>query len=320
MTIRYPGAAAAALALWTAACAPADPPAHVETYEARVLVRPAGGVDVHEALAIGTDAGSFRRIVAIAHADAITFVAASIDGRPLAPGTGGAPGLRVADGRTLDVRWAFTASAGATHALTLDYRLDRAVEISGARGRVELRLLDAPRAFDVGEARLSLLPPPGVALYANSGIAEAGWTVAHAEGGIRGERRGVGRGDTATLVAALPIDPSIMADPVWQTNLARADQFAAAFVSGGLFIVVVGSGVLWIVRLQHPRGQRGDEDERRIVRRGLRRGGAACIVLSIAAGAATALTLASFGPAAMAVPASILIVGVAFVAASPWLV
>jgi hypothetical protein len=72
--------------------------------------------------------------------------------------------------------------------------------------------------------------------------------------------------------------------------------------------------------LQHPRGQRGDEDERRIVRRGLRRGGAACIVLSIAAGAATALTLASFGPAAMAVPASILIVGVAFVAASPWLV
>ena len=177
---------------------------------------------------------------------------------------------------------------------------------------MRLRVLDASREFDVVHARLIVQPPAGVHLDDASGIAEAGWTVTRVGNGMAGDRQGLDPEERATIAAALPVDVTRMTDPVWQLDEERAGQFAAAFLSGGLFILIVGAGVLGIVRFEHPRGRTGDEAERRVVRRGLLLGGAACVLLSGAAAAATSLALGRYGPWPMAIPLSILVVGLLF--------
>jgi hypothetical protein len=292
-------------------CTSGGPRATADAFSAVFRVSPDGSVLVREEMRVRVDpaATSFDRRVVFDRADGVMFSSASLDGRVIGRDD---PSLEVRDGKALNVRWQFAAGSP-SHTLVLEYRAVNVVEIHGRRGHVRLRVLDPSRRFDVVEARLALQPPQGVQLDELSGVSEAGWTVARVDGGVAAERRGLAANETATIAGELPIDPSRMTDPTWQINEERADQFAAAFISGGLFILVVGAGILWIVRFEHPSRRKDDEAERRVVRRGLRLGGLACIVLSGLTALVTWIALAPFGIAAMAVPVSILIVGLVFV-------
>jgi uncharacterized ion transporter superfamily protein YfcC len=88
-----------------------------------------------------------------------------------------------------------------------------------------------------------------------------------------------------------------------------------------LFILVIGGGVLWIVRFQYPRRRRdagplteSEDRERSAVRAGLRTSGLVSVVLSVVLALVTWLTLSHFGWWPMSLPASILIVGLVFLA------
>jgi hypothetical protein len=303
-------AVAAALCL-AAACSRSGPRAVADTFTATLQIQPDGRVDVTEHLVVrlGQGATTFERRVTPIRADRVEFVSATLDGRPLDQAAGD---LDVDAGRSLRVRW--KVADGATHEFGLQYRAENAVEIQGRRGYVRLIILDAARQFDVRSATFSVEPPAGVSLEERSGMGEAGWTVARTENGILAERRDLAAADSATAVVELPIDPSGMKDPTWQMNEERATQFAPAFISGGLFILVIGAGILWIVRFEHPKRRTDDEAERRIVRRGLRLGGLACIALSVLAWVVTWLFLGQYGMSPMAIPASIFIVGIIFLA------
>jgi len=298
------------------------PRAAVETFDASVRVRTDGGADIRETLTLlsAPTATTFERVVTFTRADGLWFLSASLDGREITRETSAGSPIAFSDGKALRVRYTFPAAVDARRTLTLVYQAKNVVEISGRRGRVRLTLLDKARNFDVGQARLAILPPAGVGLLDQSGLSEAGWNVAHLDGGIAGERAKLAADESASVDAQLPIEPSEMGDPVWQLNAERVDQFALAFISGGLFILVVGVGVIWIVRFEHPRRRTDDEEERKVVRRGLKLGGLACVALSGAAYAVAVLALSQFGIWPLAMPASILIVGLLLVAVSSWIV
>ena len=57
-------------------------------------------------------------------------------------------------------------------------------------------------------------------------------------------------GDSATLVADLSIDAGTLPRPTWQEYKERATFLVPAFLSAGLFIVVVGLGVVVMVVAQ----------------------------------------------------------------------
>lgn len=305
--------AVVAAALCFAACTGTRPRTVADTFTAVLQIQPDGGLDVQEHMTVRIDQDTtvFERRVTPVRADGVEFVSATLDGRTLDRAAGV---LDVDAGPSLRVRWRLAGDVG-THEFGLQYRAANAVEIQGHRGYVRATILDAARQFDVRSATFSVLAPPGVSLAKRSGMGEAGWTVARtAEGGVSAERRDLAAADTATVAVELPIDPAGMKDPAWQLNDERAEQFALAFLSGGVFILVVGAGILWIVRFEHPRRRTDDEAERRVVRRGLRLGGLACVALSILALVVTWLFLGQYGLSPMAIPASIFIVGIIFLA------
>jgi hypothetical protein len=53
-------------------------------------------------------------------------------------------------------------------------------------------------------------------------------------------------------MAEFAIDAATMPRPRWQDDERRAQDMMPAFLSGGLFILVVAAGILWIVRFQYP--------------------------------------------------------------------
>ena len=58
-------------------------------------------------------------------------------------------------------------------------------------------------------------------------------------------------------MADVGIDTSSIAEPDWQRYQDWARDLIPALISGGLFILVIGAGVLWIVRFQYPRRRPG---------------------------------------------------------------
>jgi hypothetical protein len=83
-------------------------------------------------------------------------------------------------------------------------------------------------------------------------------------------------------------------------------------------MLVIGAGVLWIVRFQYPRRRppvaisEAEERERAAVRSGLRLTGVVSIALSGVLALVTWLTLSHFGVWPMSLPVSILLIGVVF--------
>jgi len=310
------------LALGIGCAAPATPRATVETFDATLQVAADGTVDVEEQMRVrlAEHATAFDRTIDLDRADAVQFLGATLDGHALTRDLSASTHVVVTEGRTLGVRWEFPVLATAPHILTLRYRARGVIEIHGTNGRVALTVLDPSRRFDVAEARLTLLPPGDTVLREGSGISEAGWTVARTGRGITGTRRELAPAETATAIGTLAIDLGQLTDPTWELNEERADQFMAAFLSGGAFVLIVGVGILWIVRFEHPRGRTGDEDERRLVRRNLRLGGLVSVAFSAAAGWLMWVTLQPYGVWPMAVPASILVVGFLFLALGGWIV
>ena len=70
-------------------------------------------------------------------------------------------------------------------------------------------------------------------------------------------------GDSATLIAGLSIDAGTLPRPVWQEYKERATFLVPAFISAGLFIVVVGLGVVVMVVAQRQHVDRGRSGRRR---------------------------------------------------------
>ena len=325
--VAWPRPSALALATLVSASACASPPPFsVSLAEVVLSVRPDGAIDVREAWTVRfTDAGPsrFDRRVALERSDALVFESASLDGTVIPPGEQGDNAVEVNDDRDLRIAWTFRASDTATHVFGLAYRAAGAVAVRGSRGSIRQVAVPAGRAFSIEHANVRFAVDPGMHRFDGAGIAEAGWTVSRTSDGIAGERSGLAPADGATVMAEVAIDPAVIAEPSWQRYEDWTRDLIPAFVSGGLFILVVGGGVLWIVRFQYPRlkgGQKPPTDaearDRQAVRAGLRTSGHVAVVLSAVLAVVTWLTLSHFGWWPMSLPISIFVVGVVFVGVS----
>ena len=320
MTIRTLGLAFAVLAVST--CGPA-PSLSVQRVDVTLRVRPDGAIDVRETLAVrfdSPDATHFERRVALERADSFRFESASIDGTRIEPGSPGSTTLDVNDRRDLRVVWTFPPSS-ATRVFELVYRANGAVAVRGSRGTVRHAAIPGGRAYRIEHATVRLAVDSDMHRFEGAGIAEAGWTVSRTSDGIAGERIGLAPTDGATVMAEVGIDPAVITEPSWQRYGDWTRDLIPAFVSGGLFILIIGGGVLWIVRFQYPRRKFGtaaltatELRERTVVRTGLRTSGLVAVVLSLVLAVVTWLTLSHFGWWPMSLPISILAVGLVFLA------
>ena len=319
MTIRAFSAACAVIA--ASACGPAASWS-VQRVEVALRVQPAGSIDVRETMSVrfnGPDSSRFERKIALERADSLAFVSASIDGARIEPGSHGNTALDVDDGDNLAVVWTFPPSPNATRAFELVYRANGAVAVRGSRGTIRYVAVPDGRTYSIEEATVQLAVDPEMHRFDGAGIAEAGWTVSRTADGIAAERSDLAPTEGATVMAEVGIDPAVIAEPSWQRYQDWADDLIPAFVSGGLFILVIGGGVLWIVRFQYPRRRRDagplsepEDRERSAVRTGLRTSGLVAVVLSVVLGFVTWLTLSHFGWWPMSLPVSILAVGLVF--------
>jgi len=220
-----------------------------------------GSVEVRETIvlrATPTDGARFERVIRKQHADALFDLSATIDGRP-APEGRGAGHIRVQHGRPTRVRFEFDPTPNSTRTLMLQYRVAGVVALSGGRGRFEWEALAPRRRFDIADARIELALPERTVQYGPAGVAEAGWTVSETARGITSERRNLPRDEAATIVATMSTTTMALAEPRWQFNEAKSVEFMPAFLSGAIFILVIGAGVIWIVRFQHPHPRPGPD-------------------------------------------------------------
>jgi hypothetical protein len=321
MTCRAIGSAAAALfvlVLVSAGCraGAARSTGHVDIV---AELTPDGVLDVRETFVLqlhGTPPQTFAWQIDADRADVLAFVSASKDGQTLVRDGSGDTRVAVRDGRRLAVTWTFPQPSAGRAVLGLSYRVHGAVAIHGMRGSIRRTLIAPRRGYDISTARIAFAVSEAAQLFDGTGLAEAGWTVSRIPRGIAAERQGLGADDPATLVAEVSVDRALATEPTWQRHAAWAQELVPAFISGGVFILVIGGGILWIVRFQYPKARRlgtaADERERDGVRAGLRTGGLVSITLALGLAAFTWLVLDHLGPWAQALPVSIFVVGAVF--------
>jgi hypothetical protein len=288
---------------------PIPPTFDADRFETEIVINPDGSLDVHERItgrAIG-GAQVFERYAGSRQADGITAIASTGDGAAVvldAAGTnrrGGGPSLRA--------RWTLPSGTAETHTFEWRYKVSGAIAVESARGRLRWPLLAENRAFAVRDVEVRLRVSPPGQLLGGSGMAEANWTVARVPDGITAKRTAVGL-DPATLLAEVSIEPRTVIRPAWQVSADLRREFGPAFLSGALFMLVIGIGVIWIVwwRLR----AHGSDAERRHTAVGFR---TTALVGFVFAGLCAALAhwlLHRFGWLAQMIPASMMLVALGF--------
>jgi hypothetical protein len=196
--------------------------------------------------------------------------------------------------------------------LGLRYRVEGALALEGRQRRLTWAVIPPDRAEPIGRAEVTFQVPDGVAILMPSGIGESGWEVSVAPGQLRASRSGVPAGEGATLLSLVSGDTFPVREPDWQFNRARTAELAPAFVAGGLFILVVGVGIV-VMLWWHDRGvpdRRGLFDREN--RTQLRISGIVVLVAGVVGVPLTDWLLGRFGPWPQALPISLVVSGLLF--------
>lgn len=145
---------------------------------------------------------------------------------------------------------------------------------------------------------------------------EQGWTVTRQAHLVTALKSTVAATESATLIVPFAVDPSAIAEPRWQFNGERGRELAPAFISAGLFILVIGAGALVMIRVQYPRkkGAPKPDVDRARVARGLRTAGIVTVLFGVASVPVVQWTLGHYGGWPMAMPASVIASGIGFLA------
>ena len=272
-----------------------------------------GSLLVEETIRVRIDQpiSTFRRASPTFRHDGIDEVRATLDGRDV-PHQQGPTHYSWRDDE-FEVVWTFPAMTG-EHTFGVTYRAMGVVEVSGIRGRVSWIAMPPNRGFDIATMNVSLALPQGVVQIGDPWVMEAGWTVAREPLGMRATRTGVPAGEGVHVGAEFTIDTLNLPQPGWQYHQARAEEFKLAFLSAGLFLLVVAAGIVVMIRLRLSGIEPGParETERATTAQGLR----ITAIVTIAAGAAgwflVQVTLGTFGPWPYSLPICTILSGAVF--------
>lgn len=280
----------------------------VVSFDAELRLQQDGSVLVQERIQLpkGPQPATLeRRLTTLRHEGMTEVTATAADPQVAYPGT------VEQSGDTTVVRWTFGDVPART--LTLSYRAHGVVFVSGLRGRVSVEVLPPGHGLAIERARVSLFYPAASIVMGDPWVEEAGWDVAHVPGGVQASRTAVDPRASLTIGGEFSIDTLGLAEPAWQYHGARAKEFMPAFVSGGLLMLVVGAGILGMVRMRHPARLPAEADpERPAVARGLSISGLVTIAAAVISVPVVAATLSTFGPWPYALPAGTFVAGLMF--------
>ncbi len=315
--------AALALAGLAASCAKPIGDGDIDSFVVHAVLEPDGNLVVTESIDLGSGPEALTRVIDSEFADGAEFIEFAVDDRPIEPG--GALAVDATADHGLAVRWTPATSADAGTSVRLRYMLERVAAVGEPRGRLEWNALLPGHRHNVADARLRLDLPEGSRFHDGTGIGQAGWTVTVDGGQLEATRSGIGAGEAATLLAVFDVDRRYVQQSDWERDLDLRGQFYYALVAAGLFIVVIGFGILIVLRLQYPPPARVPADEReklvgdrQMVARGLKTSAIASLLLALALAGAAALWLASLGPAVYAIPGSIAFVAALLLVSGFW--
>jgi hypothetical protein len=303
----------------------ARPPAiaSVDRFDASIVLEFDGSATVFERITVrpaGSAHAVLERRIAADRTDGILDVLASMDG-PDGAVPGGTGQVTVDAGRDPAGRWRLPPAAGGPYVLELRYRATGVVEIQGMRGTFSWPVLPTDRQYDIGTATVSLRLPAGTRLLQPPQFDTAGWQWTTTGEALVASKITVARTEPAVLTAILALDAVPMLEPYWQTRAALGQQLVPSFIAAALFILVTAAGILWAIRLQYfqPRETGTSAKQSRIeLARGLRTAGIVVIVLGLASAALAYVLLRSLGDWPQAVPVSLVLSGLWFVAAGQW--
>ena len=293
---------ATVVALAGAACSrEKGPPA--TAVDVVLAVQGDGSLLVEEVLHVRFDrpSSTFRRALPSFHHDGVDEVRATLDGRDVPH----------EEGR--EVVWNFPAMTG-EHTFGVTYRAMSVVEVSGIRGRVSWMAMPADRSFDIGTMNVSLALPQGVVQIGDPWVMEAGWTVAREPLGMRATRTNVPHSEGVHVGAEFTIDTLNLPQPHWQYAEDRAEEFKLAFLSAGVFLLVVAAGIVVMIRLRLSGIEPGPERqaERATTAQGLRVTAIVTMVAGVAGWFLVWLTLGTYGPWPYAMPVCAFLSGAVF--------
>jgi hypothetical protein len=273
------------------------------------VLQPDGTLEVTETLTIRPSAAisSVARRLDPPRADAVTFVAAAVEA---AGGFAAPKPVTVTAGPPLDIHWALDPAMRVAQRVSVTYRATGVLEVAGTQRRLTWQVLPR-RTHDLDHVEVALTLPAGATLLTPSGLAEAGWTVAATRSSLTASRVNVPAGESSTVVALMAIEGPPAAEPAWQFRAARVRDLAPAFASGGLFILVIAAGILWILGWQW---RTGTPDAAATAFRQLRLSGLIVIVFGIVTAIATHLLLGQYGLWPQALPLGFVLGGALFVA------
>jgi hypothetical protein len=331
------------LLVLSAACGPGRGDMTVEPLSIRVTVLPDGSAQVQEEFIARfgpSPVGEFRRRVPVWRHDGVSDVIATLDGQTL-PAGAGAGHVHVGPGPALDVRWKFEPASVGEHAFTLRYRAAHVVSVSGIRGTVSWLAIPATQTFDAANVSVSIVLPSETVLLQDPWVEEANWHVLRQPNGMTASRTDVSQSESATAGMEFTIDHLAVVTPQWQLDDALMGEFIPAFLSAAAFILVIGAGVLVMLRFKYPPWPGGPggvraaprarrqfqrtlatrddgpaliDGERVGVARDLRIASVAVILLGLAGWVFVAIAITQFGRWPLVVPWSILVVGGMFLA------
>jgi hypothetical protein len=241
----------------------------VDRYDVRFTVLAEGSLEVLETITVhaeAADGARFSRDVAPSNVDRILDVELRVDGRSPDPSSGEA---RLDRTGALRATWPIAPADRSPHILTLRYRLAGALPVQGTRGILRRPVLPVNRAYAVGAARVDLVVPPGSVFAAGPDLEGARAPLARRPDGATAELGPMAPGDRAVIAADIVLGSLNMAEPEWQSNAVRGQHLMPAFVSAGACLVVVGLGIVLMVRLQYPRPMAGDADPAAVTPEGI---------------------------------------------------
>ena len=143
---------------------------------------------------------------------------------------------------------------------------------------------------------------------------EAGWAVTREPRGLRATRTGIAAAESVTAGAEFTIDTLKLGEPAWQYHAKRAGEFMPAFVSAGLFLLVVAAGILMMIRVRLGGLEPGTsaDRERLGVARGLRISGWVTLVAGALGWPLVNVALDTYGSSPLALPICTVLSGALF--------
>lgn len=228
---------------------------HADRLSTTIDVRPDGSLDVVEQITFRFTGRTFREVerrVPVRRTDGLTNVSVWMDGQPVAEGddTGQAE-IRMRR-QELRVIWRFTPRTDTAHTFEVRYRALNALRVSSGRGALSWHVLPTRHRYAISEAEAVLRLQDPLTSLTGPAMEADGWTWVRQPGLAWVARKtDLDVDERAVLTDAVDVSASRLATPQWQFDEERARQLAPAFIIGAIVIVVMGVGVVVMMRLRY---------------------------------------------------------------------